>query len=222
MENISDVSGIAEIEACNYDAIKELKKIFKTTSTWKYNISCTDLDTKRTLKSTAEQVQYGYLPYCIICDFKGSGYEFFPATLELFKDWLNREIIMHNQLLQDSDFKITFKYIDQNPKQNFIIESQRKIIYASKADIVINHYDYEFKYDYTLVNKAICFVRNLGKVIADEFKDKDDLEIFSILSKERKDIEHYTGKLLEVYLYENGFDHYAEICGENPFEESFA
>ena len=134
---------------------------------------------------------------------------------------------MHNQLLQDSEFKITFKYIDQNPKQNFIIESQRKIIHASKADMIINHYDYEFKYDYTLVNKAMCFGRNLGKVIADEFKDKSDLAIFSILYKERKQIEEYTGKLLEVYLYENGFDRYAEICSENsfafirPFEQNF-
>lgn len=134
---------------------------------------------------------------------------------------------MHNQLLQDSEFKITFKYIDQNPKQNFIIESQRKIIHASKADMIINHYDYEFKYDYTLVNKAMCFGRNLGKVIADELEDKNNPEIFSILYKERKQIEEYTGKLLEVYLYENSFDRYAEICSENsfafirPFEQNF-
>ena len=63
---------------------------------------------------------------------------------------------------------------------------------------------------------------NLGKVIADEFEDKSDFEIFFFLYNERKDIEEYTGKLLEVYLYENGFDHYVEICCENPFEESFA
>lgn len=214
MENISDVSGTAEIEACNYDAIKELKKIFKTTSTWKYNISCVDLDTKRTLESTVKEVQHGYLPYYIICDFKGSGYESFSATLELFKDWLNREIIMHNQLLQNSEFKITFKYIDQNPKQNFIIESQRKIIHASKTDIVINHYDYEFKHDYTLVNKTMCFGRNLGKVITDELEDKNNFEIISILQKERKEIEEYTGKLLEVFLYENGLGYYAEVCNK--------
>ena len=217
MENISDVSGTAEIEACSYDAIKELKKIFKTISTWKYNISCIDLDTKRTLKSTVEEIQHGYLPYYIICDFKGSGYESFSATLKLFKNWLNKEIIMHNQLLQDSEFKITFKYIDQNPKQNFIIESQRKIIHASKADMVINHYDYEFRYDYTLVNKADILGSHLEEIIVDEFKDKNDLAIFSILNKERKQIEKYTGKLLEVYLYENGFDNYAEICNENSF-----
>lgn len=211
MENISDVSGTAEIEACSYDAIEELKKIFKTTSTWKYNIFCIDLDTKRTLESTVEEIQHGYLPYYIICDFKGSGYESFSATLELFKNWLNKEIIMHNQLLQDSEFKITFKYIDQNPKQNFIIESQRKIIHASKADMVINHYDYEFKYDYTLVNKAMCFGRNLGKVIADELEDKNSSNIVSILYNERREIEKYTGKLLEVYLYENGLGEYAEM-----------
>ena len=211
MENISDVSGTAEIEAYSYDAIEELKKIFKTTSTWKYNIFCIDLDTKRTLESTVEEIQHGYLPYYIICDFKGSGYESFSATLELFKNWLNKEIIMHNQLLQDSEFKITFKYIDQNPKQNFIIESQRKIIHASKADMVINHYDYEFKYDYTLVNKAMCFGRNLGKVIADELEDKNSSNIVSILYNERREIEKYTGKLLEVYLYENGLGEYAEM-----------
>ena len=211
MENISDVSGTAEIEACSYDAIEELKKIFKTTSTWKYNIFCIDLDTKRTLESTVEEIQHGYLPYYIICDFKGSGYESFSATLELFKNWLNKEIIMHNQLLQDSEFKMTFKYIDQNPKQNFIIESQRKIIHASKADMVINHYDYEFKYDYTLVNKAMCFGRNLGKVIADELEDKNSSNIVSILYNERREIEKYTGKLLEVYLYENGLGEYAEM-----------
>ena len=77
--------------------------------------------------------------------------------------------------------------------------------------MVINHYDYEFKYDYTLVNKAMCFVRNLGKVIADELEDKNNLEIFSILSKEREEIEQYTGKLLEIYLYENNLGKYAEL-----------
>lgn len=219
MENISEALGTLEIQANSYVEIEELKKYFEITKNWTYNISCKDLNDKVFLRSSYKDILHGYLPYYIICNFKGSGHGSFSITITKLQEWLEKEII-NNKLLKDSEFKIIFKYVDLSSKQNFINDEKRMLIHASGGF----HQDctYEFKYDYTLVNKADILGMHLEEVIADEFKDKNDIEIFSILNKERKQIEEYTEKLLEVYLYENGFDHYAEICDENPFEESFA
>lgn len=211
---MSEAIGTLKIQANSSVEIEELKKYFEITKNWTYNISCKDLNDEIILRSS-----YGDLPLYVLCNFKGSGYGSFPITITKLQEWLEKEII-NNKLLKDSKFKIVFRYVDLNSKQNFINDEKRMLIHASGGfrQCCI----YEFKYDYSLVNKADILGVHLEEIIADEFKDKNDLEIFSILSKERKDIEHYTGKLLEVYLYEKGFDHYAEICGENPFEESFA
>lgn len=217
MASISDTTGTVEIEANSYRVIEELKKYFKTASTWKYNISCKDLDDKKILNSTAEEVGYGYLLYFTVCWFDGSGYESFSATLNLFQEWLEEKVIPHNQLLRDSEFKLTFKYVDQSSSQNFISESERSIGHDSGAGITNGFCNYEYKYDYTLVNKATCLAKNLGEVIANELEGKSYLEILSILQRDREQIEEYTGKLLEVFLYENELGRYAEIYNNCVF-----
>ena len=209
MASISDAVGTVEIEASSSEAIEELKKHFKT---WQYNIFCKDLDDKKILKSTTEEIEYGHLLYYAICWFNGKGDESFPATLKIFQDWLEKKVILYNQLLRDSEFRFTFKYVDQNSKLNFINESQRLICHAPGEEIISSLCNYEFNYDYTLVNKAICLGKNLGKIIADELEDKSNLEVFVILQKNRGSVEEFTGKLLEVFLYEQGLDHYAEMC----------
>lgn len=219
MANISEALGTLEIQGNSSVEIEELKKYFEITKNWTYNIYCKDLNDKIILKSFYKDILHGDLPYYIICNFKGSGYGSFPITITKLQEWLEKEII-NNKLLKDSEFKIVFKYVDLSSKQNFINDEKRMLIHASGGFRQCCAYD--CKYDYTLVNKADILGAHLEEIIADEFKDKNDLEIFSILNKERKQIEEYTGKLLEVYLYENGLGVYAEICGENPFEESFA
>ena len=211
---MSEAIGTLKIQANSSVEIEELKKYFEITKNWTYNISCKDLNDEIILRSS-----YGDLPLYFLCNFKGSGYGSFPITIAKLQEWLEKEII-NNKLLQDSKFKIVFRYVDLSFKQNFINDEKRMLIHTSEG--FRQCCTYEFNYVYNLVNKANILGSHLEEIIADEFKNKNDLEIFSILSKERKDIEHYTGKLLEVYLYENGFDHYAEICGKNPFEESFA
>ena len=222
---MSEAIGKLEIQANSSVEIEELKKYFKITNDWTYNISCKDLDNKKNWKSSAEEIQYdGALPLYVICNFKGTGFGSFPLTIYILQDWLNKEII-DNQLLRNSDFKIIFDYIDLSSKQNFINEEKRALVHTPDSFRLCCIY--EFDHEYTLVNKADILGSHLEEVIADEFKDKSDLAIFSILYKERKQIEEYTGKLLEVYLYENGFDRYAEICSENsfafirPFEQNF-
>ena len=219
MVSISDTTGTLEIEASSYEAIEELKKYFKTASTWKYNISCEDLDDKKILKSTAEEVEYGHLLYYAICWFNGSGYESFSTTLKFFQEWLQEKVIPNNQLLRDSEFKFTFKYVDQNSKLQFIKQSQRVICHVPGQEITRGFCDYDYTYDYTVVNKATCLGKNLVEVIANELKDKDAIEILSILQRDREQIEVFTGKLLEVFLYENNLGNYAEIYNKFMFEK---
>ena len=217
--HMSEAIGTLEIQANSSVEIEELKKYFEITKNWTYNISCKDLNDKIILRSSYEDILHRDFPLYVLCNFKGSGYGSFPITITKLQEWLEKEII-NNKLLKDSEFKIVFRYVDLSSKQNFINDEKRMLIHTSGG--FRQCCTYEFNYVYNLINKADILGSHLKEIIADEFKDKNDLEIFSILSKERKDIEHYTGKLLEVYLYENGFDHYAEICGGNPFEESFA
>lgn len=183
--NISEAMGTLEIQANSSEEIEELKKYFEITKNWTYNISCKDLNDKIFLRSSYRDILRGYLPYYIICNFKGSGYGSFPITITKLQEWLEKEII-NNKLLKDSEFKITFKYIDLSSKQNFINDEKRMLIHASGG--FRQCCTYEFKYEYNLVNKADILGMHLEEVIADEFKDKNDLEIFSILNKERKQI----------------------------------
>lgn len=219
MASISDATGTLEIEASSREVIEELKKCFKTTNTKKYSISCKDIDNKKILTSTTEEVEYGHLLYYVICWFNGKGYDSFSVTLNFFQEWLNKEVIPNNQLLQDSEFRFIFKYVDQNPKLNFIKESQRLIGHAFKEKMTNNFSNYDYAYDYTLVNKATCLGKNIVEVITNELKDKDAIEILSILQRDREQIEEYTGKLLEVFLYENNLGNYAEIYNKFMFEK---
>lgn len=227
MTYISNAIGTLQIEVDNRKALDKLKECFNLVNSWRYNISCKGLDDKKIVVFSKAEIQlYGYLKYEVTCEFNGKGQESFPVTIEIFQDWLNKEIIT-NQLLLNSEFRITFEYVDQDPKQNFIIESRRIIFHKPKDNTTTIICGYIFKHDYTLVNKAKYTGDFLNNIIIDEFENKSDFEIFSILQKERKEIEKYTGKLLEIYLYENGFDNYAEICNENslafirPFEQNF-
>lgn len=51
----SEAIGKLEIQANSSVEIEELKKYFKITNDWTYNISCKDLDNKKNWKSSAEK-----------------------------------------------------------------------------------------------------------------------------------------------------------------------
>ncbi len=209
MAYLSETTGEIEIAANSLEVLKELKKCFNTTRTWWHNISCIDLDDKKVVKYYGA-MQYGYLQYHIIYEFKGSGDGSFPITLGVFQDWLEKKIII-NKLFQDSDFIIAFNYIDQNSKQNFINDQYSVLRHVSGKTAIESQNIYKAAYEYSLVNKTKCTRIPLNKIISNDFEYKDSSYIVSTLYKERKDIEEYTGKLLEVYLYENGLGDYAEL-----------
>ncbi len=218
MNMMSDATGTIIIEANNHETIEELKKCFEITSKWWCEISCPKLKGKKILESSVAEISSGDLKYYVMCNFYGVGSGSFSATLEIFQDWLGEKVLPHNSLLLNSEFKIIFKYVDISSTQNFIYDSRRVIVHTLKG--LSDCCDYEFRYSYSLVTKAQLLGHHLEEVIADELKDKNDLEIFSILEKNKGNIEEYTRKLLEVYLYEQGLDHYAEVYNENiPFAD---
>lgn len=207
MACLSEATGEILMTANSPEVLEELKKCFDAPSHWAYNISCVELNDQKIIESSWEEKDYGFLQYYIVCKFNGTGDRFFGKTIAMFQDWLEKKI--SGILLQD--FSIAFKYIDQNSKLNFINDEETMLIHASGKSRLRNRCIYGFTHEYTLVNKAKDLERNLNEVIADEFEYKHNSEIVSILRKEREEIEEYTGKLLEVYLYENGLGIYAEL-----------
>lgn len=210
MGYLSEATGTMEMAANSLGALKELKECFEATRYWWHDITCIDLEGKK-INEYPGAMKVGYLRYHITCKFKGTGDRFFPATLGAFQEWLNKEILPNNQLLQDSDFHITFKYIDQSSEQNFINEMYGTLTHTSGEIVVKSQNAYKSIHEYTLVNRAKCTGNPLNKIIFNDFEYKDFPYIISTLHKEKEEIEKYTGKLLEIYLYENGLGNYAEL-----------
>ena len=209
MNMMSDATGTIIIEANNHETIEELKKCFEITNKWWCEISCPKLKGKKISESSVAEISSGDLKYYVMCNFYGVGSGSFSATLEIFKNWLGEKVLVNDSLLLNSDFKIIFKYVDTSFTQNFIHDS--KIIITHTLKELKDCCVYDYMYSYNLVDKADLLGCHLDEMIIDEFKNKNDVEIFSMLEESRKDIEEYTGKLLEVYLYESGLGNYAEI-----------
>lgn len=214
MVYLSEATGEMGIATNSLDALEELKNCFKITKNWWNDISCIDIKDKKVIEYPAPWPPYIYYRYNIACKFKGTGEGSFPTTLKTFQHWLEKDIFPNNQLLQNSDFYITFNYLDQSSKQNFINSLYTGLIHASGEITIKNQSVYSSVNSYSLVNKAKYTGVSLNKVISNEFEYKNSSNIVSILYNEKREIEKYTGKLLEVYLYENGLGEYAEMYNE--------
>lgn len=211
MVYLSEATGEMSIATNSLNVLEELKNCFEITKNWWNDISCVDIKDKKVIECSVSLPSYICYRYNIICKFKGTGEGSFPVTLETFQHWLEKDIIPNNQLLQSSDFHITFNYLDQSSKQNFINEQYNSLFHASGEAVIKNRSIYKSVNNYSLINKAKYTGVSLDKVISNEFEYKNSSNIVSILYNERREIEEYTGKLLEVYLYENGLGEYAEM-----------
>ena len=211
MSYMSDATGTLAMMTNNCKVLEELKKCFETTRFWWYDISCIDLENKEVHEFFGPLDQDVGLQYHIVCSFKGHGECSFHSTIEKFQNWLEKEIIPKSQLLKDSDFRIAFNYCDQNSRLNFINEQNDILVHASNETVVEGQCLYKSTHNYTFVNKAKYTGISLNQVISNEFKYIDSPFIISILNKQREEIEQYTGKLLEIYLYENNLGKYAEL-----------
>lgn len=216
MANISEATGTVMIEANSFDVLEELKKCFEIASHWGYCTTCLGLDDKEVIdevnESSVEEMNEGSLRYYIIYKFDGAGRWAYSNNVQSFMDWLNGEKDKFNSLLlQNSNFYITFEYIDQEPGAGFIIEEKQRLAHQAGDLSVFCDNIYEIEHDYTLVNKAKYTDLDLIDAMKDEFAYGDDEWVFDTLYAQKRDIEQYVGEPLGVFLHENGLDIYIAI-----------